>query len=238
MTYENLFAAVLLSFVVERTLAVVFDISGMDERLKLSGNFVNKNAPSFAGASMKGILAAALAIVICISTGLNILNEILNDAQVPNTSLPPAVLGEVMTGIFIAGGSQASVKLFQDVLGFSKANRDVVKQARVEAEKARQEKAKRDQAAAALERTRFETGLKAAENEDRLASFRADTAIEVARIERKKEIEAASKRAGIVRDPLLLRSPADPYLRDVIDDWEEFVALRADLRAEAGSAAE
>ena len=238
MTYENLFAAVLLSFIVERTLAVVFDISGMDAKLKLSGSFVNKNAPNFAGASLKGVVAAVLATAICLFTGLNILNEILAGAEVPNTSLPPSVLGEVMTGIFIAGGSQASVKLFQDVLGFSKANRDVVKEARVEVEKAQQEKAKRDQAAAALERTRFETALKAAEKEDRLTSFRADTAFEVARIERKKEIEAASKKAGIIRDPLLLRSPTDPYLRDVIDNWEEFVALRADLRAEAGSPAE
>ena len=68
-------------------------------------------------------------------------------------------------------------------------------------------------------------------------SFRAETAIKLAEIERRNELDEAAKKAGITRDPILLRSPTDPYLRDVIDNWEEFVALRADLRAEAANKA-
>jgi hypothetical protein len=105
-----LFVAVLLSFVIERALAVIFDIPAVDKWLKLRGS------------SLKGIVAAALAVTICIVGDLDVVSKMLEyGGSEPNAA---GLLGNIVTGVFIAGGSQASVKLFQDILGFSKEHRD------------------------------------------------------------------------------------------------------------------
>ncbi len=234
MVYADLIAAVLLSFVVERVLAVVFDISGLGEKVKLGGAWVDRTAPSFRGASFKGVIAAAIAIAIAIAGDLNIIDEIITNATGQADTGIPSLLGQILTGVFIAGGSQGSVKLFQDVLGFSKANRDVIRRSSEAAAKAREEKGKRDQIAAKLERTRIENALAAAENDEKLAAFRADTDKKVMEIEGRKRLEDARKSAGVSVDPKYLSRPSDPYLRDVIANWDEFVALRAELLADAG----
>ncbi|CAK0757455.1 hypothetical protein CCP1ISM_7390002 [Azospirillaceae bacterium] len=40
------------------------------------------------------------------------------------------MLGTVFTGMIVAGGSAGSLKLFQDILGFSKKARDAAKELR------------------------------------------------------------------------------------------------------------
>ena len=108
-----LFAAVLLSFVIERALAVVFDIPKVEEWVKVRGS------------SLKGMVAAAVAVTICIAGDLDVVSSMLKYGGATNAG-ELHVLGNIITGIFIAGGSQGSVKLFQDVLGFSKEQRDRV----------------------------------------------------------------------------------------------------------------
>ena len=107
---QPLFVAVLLSFVIERALAVVFDIPAVDQWAKLRGSW------------LKGTTAAVLAVAICSIGNLDVVSKILEyGGAEPNAA---GTLGTIVTGVFIAGGSQASVKLFQDILGFSKEHRD------------------------------------------------------------------------------------------------------------------
>lgn len=231
MDYTNLFAAVLLSFVIERILAVFFDLSGLDKELKLDGVWSKQNAPNYFNNSFKGIVAAVVAVIICLLADINVINEIIKNSKGADPSGLPSWLGEIMSGIFIAGGSQGSVKLFQDVLGFSKDNREKVNNLQEKNMKAQEEKASRDEVAAKLERTRMENALFVEENKDKVLKFQVETDAQIAEIERRKKIKDVQKRAGVSIDPKLLSSPADVYLKDVIENWDEFIVLRAELKS-------
>lgn len=122
---EALFAVVLLSFVVERALAVVFELPYVDREIHVVPNPDDPARPR----SIKGYIAAAVSIAICMAAGLNLPDAIFRTAgdAASDADALSGSLGAILTGLVVAGGSQASVKLFQDVLGVSRERRDHVK---------------------------------------------------------------------------------------------------------------
>ena len=93
---EVLVAVVILSFVVERALAIVFE-----HRL-----FVAK----FDGKGIKEPIAFAVSLFICFFWHFDIVSVVL-------TSESTSFFGKIITAAVIAGGSKGSVKLFHDVMG-------------------------------------------------------------------------------------------------------------------------
>lgn len=94
-TFEVLSAIVILAFVAERALSVVFE-----NRLLL---------PLFAGNGVKELTALAVAFFVCRYTEFDALRMIV----LGGTSEWP---GELLTAGIIAGGSKGAVMLFRDVL--------------------------------------------------------------------------------------------------------------------------
>jgi len=95
--FEVLVTIVILSFLLERALAVFFE----------TRVFINKVAEK----SIKEILAVAAGALVCIIWEFDAFSMILLQEKV-------TIFGEVLTGSVIAGGSKASIKLFRDVLKF------------------------------------------------------------------------------------------------------------------------
>jgi hypothetical protein len=92
---EVLSALVVLSFVIERGLSIVFEH-------KL---FVK----NFANSGIKEVIAFGVALLICWKWDFDIVSVVL-------TSETTSLLGQVITAAVLAGGSKASIKLFHDVL--------------------------------------------------------------------------------------------------------------------------
>lgn len=148
-----LFKLVLLSILIERFLAVFFDLTGVKERLQTdisSSTLPSGQARKF---SFKGLIAAGVGILVCITTGFDVVNPII-DAKPAGLRPLDDKLAQIITGIIIAGGSQGSVKLFQDILGFSKDNRDILKQTSIKQQQAAQIRADAEKKAAEVEQLR------------------------------------------------------------------------------------
>ena len=96
-TFEALGAIVVLSLVVERALALVFE-----QRL-----FVKR----FGGSPIKEVIAFALSLVVCLKWQFDALSMTILSDRI-------SVIGQVVTAAIIAGGSKGSIKLFRDVLGW------------------------------------------------------------------------------------------------------------------------
>lgn len=94
---EVLVTIVVLSFFLERALALVFE----------SRVFIDRCS----GKNLKEILAFALSAGVCWMWDFDALSIVLLKEKV-------TVFGTLLTGAIIAGGSKASIKLFQDILGF------------------------------------------------------------------------------------------------------------------------
>jgi hypothetical protein len=92
---EVLATVVVLAFVLERALAVVFE-----------SKFFLK---AFEGKGLKELIAAAVAVWVCARWNFDAISMIV---LTDRTSF----LGELITGMVVAGGSKASLKLFHDVL--------------------------------------------------------------------------------------------------------------------------
>ena len=92
---EVLAAVVVLSFVLERALSLVFE----------SKLFIK----SFEGRGLKEWIAAAVCIAVCIAWRFDAISMVILTDHT-------TTFGEIMTGAVIAGGSKASLKLFHDVL--------------------------------------------------------------------------------------------------------------------------
>lgn len=92
---EVLAAIVVLAFMVERALALVFE-----HRL-----FVKY----FDGSGLKEVIALIVCAYVCIHWSFDSLSIVLQTDKMTR-------IGEVLTGAMIAGGSKASLKLFHDVL--------------------------------------------------------------------------------------------------------------------------
>lgn len=128
MTTEAVSAFFLVAayaIIIERALAIFFDIPWLDQRMKLH------DPGGYEGTvTLKGVIAAIASIGLCIAIGLNLPFILAHYESEITKHLQPEVVdglvGEVLTGLIVAGGSQGAVKLFQDFLGLSKTRRDQV----------------------------------------------------------------------------------------------------------------
>lgn len=92
---EVLATIVVLAFVLERALAVIFE-----------NKFYIKR---FAGRGVTELIATLVGVLVCVIWKFDAISMIVLTDHT-------TVLGEVITGAVIAGGSKASLKLFHDVL--------------------------------------------------------------------------------------------------------------------------
>ena len=118
-TLEALLGVIVLAFLLERALAIVFESRWfvhhlIDRRVpsdrdsELGGN-ANGNASTAAKFPVREFLAFVLAAIVCVRLDFDALAIIFLQ---PQTSLA----GEIITGAVVAGGSKASIALFQDLL--------------------------------------------------------------------------------------------------------------------------
>jgi hypothetical protein len=106
-------AIVIASFLVERALALLFE-----------SRFFIKRAQ---GRSLKELIAFVVGAGVCFYWDFDAFSMIFLKDKV-------TVLGMIITGAILAGGSKASIKLFRDLLGFKSS----AEAARLEALKAMQ----------------------------------------------------------------------------------------------------
>ncbi|MBN2520203.1 MAG: hypothetical protein JXB17_06850 [Bacteroidales bacterium] len=93
---EVLIAIVVLSFLIERALALLFE----------SRFFIKR----FKGRSIKELIALIVGATICWYWDFDALSMIFLKESV-------TIFGAILTGAIIAGGSKASIKLFKDIMG-------------------------------------------------------------------------------------------------------------------------
>lgn len=93
---QVLFTIVILSFIVERALSLLFE-----SRFYLS---------KAKGKSLREVIALGVSAGICITWNFDALSIILVQEKT-------TLYGAIITGAVVAGGSKGAVKLFHDVLG-------------------------------------------------------------------------------------------------------------------------
>lgn len=93
---EVLAAIVVLSFIVERALAIVFENEFYIDR--------------FGRLKIKELIAFGVAFFICYSWQFDVLSVLLRGERM-------TLVGQAITAAVVAGGSKASIKLFQDIMG-------------------------------------------------------------------------------------------------------------------------
>jgi hypothetical protein len=116
----ELILVVLLAFLIERALAVIFDMEKVE--------------PTVSRLDLKPIIAMIVSVALCYGLKINVIAAMAKGAA-PLGNLE--WLGYAITGLIVAGGSAGAVKLFQEVLGFRRSLRDENKkteQAKREAE--------------------------------------------------------------------------------------------------------
>ena len=106
---EVLVAIVIVSFVLERGLALLFETRWFIKRYK--------------DRSLKEPIAFVVAAFVCIFWEFDAVSAILLKEKM-------TVPGELITAGIVAGGSKASIKLFRDVLKFKSAAQDELETAR------------------------------------------------------------------------------------------------------------
>jgi hypothetical protein len=99
-TFEVLVTIVVISMIVERTLALLFESRPFIEK--------TEKKPS----AIKEIISFVVGVTVCIFWKFDALTIIL--ASGDKMTIP----GMILTGGIIAGGTKGSVKLFKDWLGF------------------------------------------------------------------------------------------------------------------------
>ena len=101
--FFELIKLIFVSFLIERALSVFFEtrlfIDTLKQNVKLKG--------------IKEIIAIITSICVTIVWEFNIFNIIFENSKIQND-----VFGCILTGLVIAGGSKASIKIFKDILGF------------------------------------------------------------------------------------------------------------------------
>ena len=102
MLFEILVVIVIFSFFVERALAVIFE----------SRWFINIYEKNVKRKGIKELLAVVVSIAVCIYWELDAFS-VISEAHA-NMTIP----GYILTGMVVAGGSKASIKLFKDTMGF------------------------------------------------------------------------------------------------------------------------
>lgn len=109
---EALSVLVVLSMLVERALAQLFDTKWFLAIELVRGE---RGLGSF-----KPVIAFGLSAAVCVWWNFDIVTLLLgNDVD--------TLLGGILTGAIVAGGSKGAIKLFQDVLGFKSGTADQVK---------------------------------------------------------------------------------------------------------------
>ncbi|MGB2696304.1 MAG: hypothetical protein WBD28_00425 [Candidatus Zixiibacteriota bacterium] len=109
--FEVLVAVVVMAFLIERALSVVFESRLFIRYAKDKG--------------LKEILAVAAGVVVCWIWQFDALSIIFVKEKV-------TPFGLVVTGFIVAGGSKAAIKLFKDVMGFmSTAERERLDEKRI-----------------------------------------------------------------------------------------------------------
>ena len=98
---DALAALVILSIVVERALAVVFE----------SKAFIDWSMADGKREDLKPLIAAAVCIGVCWIWSFDLFAIILSARE-------PSIVGSLLTGIVVAGGSKGSIKLFRDILNW------------------------------------------------------------------------------------------------------------------------
>jgi hypothetical protein len=93
---QVLFMIIVLSFVVERALSLLFESRFYLSRAK--------------GTSLREVIAFAVSSGICVTWNFDALSILLVQEKT-------TLYGAIITGAVIAGGSKGAVKLFHDVLG-------------------------------------------------------------------------------------------------------------------------
>lgn len=212
MDLTPLFALVIISILLERFLAVFFDIVWVSDKLKVEIPDGGSEVWRGHHVSLKGLIAAVVGVAFCLLTGFDVINPLIVVEGVK--PLEPAILAQFITGVIIAGGSQGSVKLFQDVLGFSKTNRDAVKALRRNQEEVQRIRTENDKAAASVERLRHETEL-------------------VRLVGRGGGSSDSANSSGTVASDTLFDSATDDLLMRVVPNSEDRAVLRrilADVR--------
>jgi len=99
--FEVLIAIIILAFVLERALALLFESVWF---LKFEKRRTQAGRGSF-----QPLIAFLVAAAVCVLWQFDALSIILLREKV-------TLLGELITGAVVAGGSKASIKLFRDVL--------------------------------------------------------------------------------------------------------------------------
>lgn len=120
---EVLITIVVLSFIIERALSVIFEskvfIDWSEAKRPLpeikndSGITIQQAAPGKPKkAGIREMIAAVVSIVFCFSYDFDAITIILQSSD------HMSVGGTIITGLVISGGSKVSQGLFQDVMGF------------------------------------------------------------------------------------------------------------------------
>jgi len=98
--FEALVGIVVLAFLLERALALLFE-----------SRFFMKYAQ---GKSLKELIAFTVGILVCWFWDFDAISIIFLKSNM-------TIIGVIVTGAVVAGGSKASVKLFRDLMGFKSA---------------------------------------------------------------------------------------------------------------------
>lgn len=138
---QALIKVVILSFLVERALAVVFEMERLEPALKRN--------------DLKPAIAIIVSVLACFALQIDAVSPLGTEGALLDKQSGIEWLGFLLTGMVVAGGSAGAVKLFQDVLGFKRSSRDQLKaleavnqQAATAEAEARLEKAKAEAAGA------------------------------------------------------------------------------------------
>lgn len=169
-TFEALTIVVVLAFVVERALALLFESDPLIRHLECRG--------------LKEGIALVVSIAVCWTWKFDAVSMFLLTEQ---TSIP----GYILTGAVVAGGSKASIKLFHDVFNIrsssSELRYDIRAAAAADRAQAAQEKLSKAQGSVEREKLARET--------ERLAK-EAQASAEKVGTEAAKKFATAAKKAA------------------------------------------
>jgi thermitase len=171
---------VVLSILLERGLAFVFEFEWFERLIHTPGPGAPETRRRFRG--LKAIVALAAALSICSAFQFDVLSAIFSSASA-------SIMGIVMTAFIAAGGSNGAIAVFQGFLGFSKEARDhQIEARRIEAETAKQV------AIANAERARAEAEL-----------TRITAQVALNEVERRVALSPSSQQRQIDRSRIALR---------------------------------
>ncbi len=125
---EKLFQLAVVSILLERALAFVFEIRFSGPRLDARAE--RPRGPMLAemlGGTAKAAIAVGTAWAVCRTFEFEVLTAVFQGVERAGA---PDEVNVLLTALIVAGGSAGSIKLFQDVLGLGKVARDASREAR------------------------------------------------------------------------------------------------------------